>query len=120
MSLFRQLFFIEGRLLAEAPRDRVFVHADLQPPESMLFYCGVCGEVYARLPVMTPMGQTTEWQSYKRLCRKCHAHESLSRGLIPGSVWLGWDGDFLAALPVPVLQWECERHLETFDRWSQS
>lgn len=107
---FRQLFFIEGRLLGDCPRAFVLVHAEIQQPASALFFCRKCGEVFARCPILHPGGKSTHWQSFAKLCRKCSGDSTE----VPGSLWLSWDKEFLGALPMPVLQWELERHLDFY------
>lgn len=112
---YRQLFFIEGRLLGEAPRGLKFVRAELAEPTSDLYFCTLCGEVFAKFPCLRADGSSTPWQSYRTFCRKCAAKQRyLSEW--PGSVWRSWDNEFIAALPVPVLQWELERHIESIER----
>jgi len=113
---YRQLFFIEGRLLAEAPRSRIMRHATFMEPTSDLYFCGLCGEVYAKFPCLRPDGSSTPWQSYRCVCRKCGATRQRWLSEWPGSVWRSWDKEFLAALPVPVLQWELLRHIESHER----
>jgi hypothetical protein len=112
----RQLFFIEGKLVGEAPRKPLFVHGEAQLPTSDFWFCAHCGELYARAPVQLPSGATTQWQSYMRCCRRCADLCYPSMGVVPGSIWLAWDIDFLAALPGAVLQWELERHLDHAER----
>ena len=109
---FRQLFFVEGQLLGSALRAPVLVHTELVPPASGLWFCQHCGEVYAKAPVVDEStGHPTPWQSYRGLCRKCAALSPFASE-IPGSIWLSWDRDFLAALPPDVLTWEFLRHLD--------
>jgi len=112
---YRQLFFIEGKLLGEAQRGRTMHHATLMEPTSDLYFCSHCGEVFAKFPCLRPDGSSTPWQSYRTMCRKCGPRQSFLTEW-PGSVWRGWDHEFLAALPVSVLQWELERHLDSWER----
>ena len=112
----KQLYFIEGRLLGESPRKAIFVHSTLQEPTSDLYFCGRCGKVYATLPVIRADGSSTPWQSYRHICRQCGVSHQRFLGDWPGSIWRSWDHDFLATLPVSVLQWELERHLDAYER----
>lgn len=113
--LYRQLFIIEGRLLGESQRHDEYKEKTLSEPDSLLFYCQRCGEVYARCPVYRPDGSLTAWQALRATCRKCGPHQQwLSEW--PGSVWLSWDREYLAALPVLVLQWEFDRHIDSWER----
>ena len=107
----RQLFFIEGKLIAEAPRTGFFRHAELAEPLSGIWFCQHCGEVYAKAPVLRPNGTVTPWQSHRATCRKCSS-KALYNSEVPGSIWLPWDHEFLDALPPPVLLWELQRHLD--------
>lgn len=116
---FKQLFFIEGRLLGEAIRGLKPVHGELHPPTSDLYFCQHCGEVYARCPVIKDDGSTTTWQSYRATCRKCAPAKQRWLSDWPGSIWREWDKDFCNALPPAVLQWELERHIESWERIPQ-
>ena len=109
---FRQLFFIEGKLLGSAVRAPVLTFGELAAPLSGLWFCQHCGEVFAKAPVIDDTtNRPTPWQSHRSLCRKC-APSSPFASEIPGSIWLSWDRDFLAALPATVLTWEFLRHLD--------
>jgi hypothetical protein len=112
----RQLFIIEGNFLAECPRLPIFVHAEVQAPASYLWYCELCGEVYARAPVLHDNGRMERWTSWGGVCRSCSTPASGSLIRIPGSLWLSWDEDFLAALPEPVVAWELQRHVDSLER----
>jgi len=112
---YRQLFFVEGRLLGETPRSLVFVHAELQAPMSYLFFCQDCGEVYARCPVVRSDGVISKWQSFRRICSHCAEHSKFLNDW-PGCITLSWDYDFTEAFPMPVLQYELERHIQHYER----
>ena len=111
---FRQLFFIEGKLLGEASRPGFFRLAELAEPLSGLWFCQHCGEVFAKAPVLRPDGTLTPWQSYRAICRKC-AFRSIYQSEVPGSIWLSWDDAFLSALPPSIITWEFNRHLDKFE-----
>lgn len=113
---YRQLFFIEGRLLGEVSRGPIMRHATFMEPTSDLYFCSLCGEAYAKFPCLRPDGSSTQWRSYGRMCRKCGAAKQRWLSEWPGSIWRSWDKEFIAALPVPVLQWELERHIESWER----
>lgn len=115
--LYRQLFFIESRLLGEAPRgyDRIF--GEWQEPLSLLFFCSRCGDVYAKCPCIRADGSTTKWQSHSGICRKCGTKHQSYLSEWPGSIFRPWHSEYTAALPVAVLQWELERHLDSFERF---
>lgn len=41
-------------------------------------------------------------------------------GRTPGSIWVPWDSDFTASLPLAGLLWEFQRELEFYDRGIQN
>ena len=112
--MFRQLFIIENRLLGEAPRSASIRFAELVEPLSYLWFCQHCGETYARTPVYRKDGTLTPWQSHRATCRKCSSRQRFFSEF-PGSIWLSWDSEFLAALPPAVLAWELERAAVSFE-----
>lgn len=114
---FRQLFFIESRLLGEACRDSERVFGEPFRPRSYLFFCRLCGEVYAQCPCLAPDGSQTPWQAQAGVCRKCGRKHQSFLSEWPGSVYVSGNPSYLAALPVAVLQWELERHLDSFERF---
>lgn len=109
--MFTQAFIIEGRFFGEAQRGRVFVHATLARPLSLLYVCSRCGEAWARFPVQGP-GRDS-WQVITQACRQPgHAY-----GDFPGgSVWLSWDTDLCEAFPDAVLRQELNRHLDWIEK----
>lgn len=115
MEGFRRLFIIEGTYLGESPVTKVFIHAELQAPYSYLWFCQYCGDVYARSPVLDGAGKQSPWQSYASTCRRCAGLGSCFYR-VPGSLWLNWDKNLLAAFPDAVLRYELERHLDQLDK----
>lgn len=113
---YRQLFFIEGRLLGEASRGLVHVHETLQAPMSTLHFCGTCGEVFAKCPVIKADGSPFPWQSYRMVCRKCLP----ANGCVPGSLWLSFDQAYTDAFPLQLLNHELLYHLDHYERTHQS
>ena len=121
---FIQQFFIEGQYLGQVEREAVRVQEDVRAPASLIFICEVCGEVYAKAPVtnrsilgtdVTGQGvNLSKWQAHTGLCRKHPPTYMFAQ--VPGSLWRVWDKPFLEALPMPVLQWELERHLDAIER----
>ncbi len=97
-----QHYIIAGAYLGSAPRRLVFVHGEPRLPESVLYYCRYCGEVFAKCPV----DSSSQWQAYAMCCGRCPPRSVFD---IPGSVYRDWDRDFVAALPEPVLRQELQR-----------
>lgn len=113
---FRQLYFLEGKLLAESLRGLLPLGFE---PTSDLYFCGFCGDVFAKCPCLREDGSETPWQSYRTTCRRCQAKSDFPPDIVcPGSIWRSWDSPFNAALPMPVLAWELERHIECYTRYS--
>ncbi len=103
-----QTFIFAGTKLGEAFRKGKQVHEELQRPANLLFYCGNCGLVYAKCPILC-FSLCGPWQSIKGCCMDC---TPTSQFEVPGSIWITWDEDFLLALPMPVLEQELKRHLD--------
>lgn len=103
-----QHFIIEGRHLGSA--NRTFSLLQGGKPNSYGFFCHSCGKVFAVAPL-----EGRPWEYWSRTCEQCSSAGSTTLG-IPGSVWLAWDPDFIAAFPDAVLRWEFDRHSEWFER----
>ena len=112
----RQLFFLDGKLLGEAPRTLLNIHGEAQEPTSDLYFCQRCGVIYANLPVLHPNGRNTSYQSHRGLCHRCTGGH-IGFHLTPGSLWREWDTPFLQALPLAVLQRELLLHLDHLERY---
>lgn len=106
MSQFTQQFFVEGRYLGEAPRSLIFAQETPQPPIGYVFFCPVCGELWAVCPVVKANGSLRGFFAWTRLCRK----HPPSGNQIPGSIWITWEEDFIKAFPRDVLLREFELH----------
>lgn len=108
---FIQHFFVAGKYLGAAMRDRVWVHAEQQSPRSFAFICPVCGDAWAKCPVEPTVGKgIAPWQALLRCCSK---HQQ-SRHDVPGSLALSWDDDFTQAFPEDVVRWEFQRHIALY------
>jgi len=81
-------------------------------PPSLLFWCKVCGEVYAKAPVVRSDGATVPWRAIAHCCSRCRPAHFTSDP--PGSLLAaeGCDPELLSALPDAVLKQEFSRHLE--------
>lgn len=107
---FLQHFIIEGKHLGTAHRSKVFVHAELQPPQAYAYFCPLCAEIWARCPV-EGIGADPNWRVLTMYCRK-HSHPLWQ---VSGSILTVWDEGFVAAFPEEVLRWELQRHFEHYD-----
>lgn len=82
----------------------------LTDPPSLIFFCQVCGEVYAKAPVVRGDRKTTPWRVISHCCHRCSPTFFTSNP--PGSLYPaeGCDPDLSSAFPVAVLKWEFDRH----------
>lgn len=113
----RQHFFLGTSYLGEATR-RAFIARGLDQlldPPSLHFFCKVCGEVYAKAPVVRSDGSTVPWRVISHCCARCQPAHFTSNP--PGSLLAaeGCDPDLLSALPDAALKQEFLRHLEWFE-----
>ena len=102
--MFTQLLFVEGQFLGEAKREKVFVHADLVAPWSVMLYCGVCGDAWARCPVTMPDGRMRPWIGYRAPCRR-HPDATNRPG---GTLYLPWLEEIFEALTEGALRREMD------------
>lgn len=89
---YKQSFFINGKYYGSFPRRALSRDGIKFVPRSYLFYCEKCGEVYARCPVVDENKQQLIWTSLLGICEKCHSPSVFHA---PGSIWSGWDEDFV-------------------------
>lgn len=108
-----QHFIIEGKWLGQSPRQKVWAHNEPQTPCSLLFFCEVCGTVYATCPVCEVQGHPSTWQSVRKCCSQCQPNTFTAPA---GSIWLSWDEPFTLALPPAVLEREFLLHLNHFSK----
>jgi len=99
-----QHFFLSGQHFGSAARSPVLRRVGVFAPTSDLYFCTLCGQVYATCPCDPP----THWQSYAGICSR-HPYQNSMQ--IPGSIWRDGDQEFLAALPHAVLRHELTVHL---------
>ena len=114
IAVITQNFIIDGKYLGVGPRKPKRVHETAIIPWSMVFFCAKCGQVYAMCPVTDSLGNVSEFQAFQGLCLRHPPTKMYSQ--IPGSIWQSWDKEFLEALPMPVLQYELERHMQAYER----
>ena len=119
MSLpFRQLFFIDGKCVAEGERNWWKARRPLVvAPMSYLFYCSECGDVWAKCPVHNPAtGEVQPFQGHRHPCRKCRPRYWDQRGQLPGSLLLEYDDEFTEALPNEVLRRELLLAIDAYEQ----
>ena len=107
--LYTQHFIIETHWLGQAERPAVYIHAEAQPPRSLIFLCECCGTEYARCPVVG----SNLWQPIMRCCRHCTPNSLTAPA---GSIWLSWDNEFTLAFPPAVLDREFLLHLNHYSK----
>lgn len=82
-------------------------------PDSLAFFCPACGDVWARLPVELPDDSFTPFFILTAACR----NHSTSYWQCPGSLRTGTSETLQQTFPLPVLQWETQRHIDWYDNW---
>lgn len=97
-----QVFILANKSLASVQRKGQEINAKFYPPNSLLFYCTECGNVYAKFPVMEVItNRILSWRAMAGCCTRCR--KSLE---IPGSIWCSWEQEYTRRLPREVLQLE--------------
>lgn len=97
-----QIFIMGNRTLARAERGKQEISTDRYPPNSLLFYCTECGDVYAKFPVIRVSdNRPLSWRSMAGCCTRCRKSYE-----IPGSIWCSWEAEYTRRLPREVLQHE--------------
>jgi hypothetical protein len=114
---YQQFFFFGPKLLGSCMRSKT---AQVFPvpaePLSMLFFCGCCGEVFAKAPCQhTETGQQSQWQSFRMLCERC-ADSSQTMLRVPGSIIRNYDSETTDCLPDEVLHREVLLHIKHFEK----
>lgn len=112
---FTQAFFVEGHFYGSATRG--LRQVDDRPgeyyfPESLLFFCDKCGEVFAKCPVVDKDGKQVRWRSIAGVCKKCPSDLTFRS---PGTVWLSWDEGFADAMPKELLEKELINLIDFLD-----
>src|SRR5574343_154370 len=107
-------WYISGRYFGSTPyRPEPFIPGWGQPsPRSLLFYCGECGEIVARLPIMGVDGKDVgRWDSRCVCCIKCSDGPN-----IPGSIYPHFNHHLQLQFPLSLLHYEVELHLNYAER----
>ena len=106
MNNYQQSFFVNGRFYGTFPRKArrdQDQEGRTEPPDSLLFFCTKCGEVYAKCPVVDLAGKQLRWRSIAGVCGKCPSDLMF---LNPGNVWISWDWEYQTAMPKELLERE--------------
>lgn len=114
---YTQHFIVEGKHLGETPRPAVKYGAMcVGAPQAYAFFCPLCGEVWARCPVVDFQGVVQPFQATTKECRKHPDFLNLWTTRIPGSIFLSFDKEFTAALPEEALKRELLLHLDAIEK----
>jgi hypothetical protein len=116
VSFLTQHFIVEGKHLGTGPRKPERVHEQMQIPTSYAFFCPVCGDLWARCPVVNLDGTVQPWMPWRIKCRK---HPPVYSIEVPGSLFLTWDKGFNDAMPEVLERWEFDRLLDCFTEESE-
>ena len=82
-------------------------HADMRWPRSSLaYFCGQCGEIWARMLWMSCFGRVEQWQVVKHPCERCGGGCLAVEGFEP----------LLAYLPAAVLAREYTIELASYNK----
>jgi hypothetical protein len=109
-------FFIEGKFHGTAPYTPKFSPDRVPALNSHLYYCTVCGEVYARIHLNSTGGKLFPFQSIAGVCKRCPSHYLFR---CPGSVWVEWLPAFNLTFPKEVLQLELLHHLNQLEKLNE-
>ena len=96
-----QTWMIGSRVVCQAPCGVEDLGVQgIQPPESKVFFCPLCGDIYARR-IITP---NTHWHLTTHPCAKHTVSNVREPG---GSIWVQyWEPDYLKHLPKEILHYE--------------
>ena len=109
---YTQEFILGNSWLGQSRRIPAWVHEQAAAPDSLAMFCPVCGEVWARFPVL--INATGKYVPFHVLTRNCWKHASEFLLNVPGSAWLSWDREFTNAFPREMLERELLLHLDHF------
>ncbi len=95
--MYKQMVYIGDKCYETLPRQRSYIHAELQPPKSFVWVCPTCGTAWARAKV--------ENRAYFVLTRPCESHRDplLPSLVVSGSLWLGGEDEFNESLSHELL-----------------
>lgn len=91
MAPFKQHFFVRGAYLGSSGRKQAAANP-LWPPKGSAFFCPDCSELWANCPI--------EGQQTIVYMVTCDKHPAWSLYTAPGSMWQGFDKDWLRDIPL--------------------
>lgn len=106
--MFKAQLFVSGQFLGSLTIGPPKGDYRLGCPASQIGYCDKCGRELYRLAVAA----SDFWRSHGCRCEHCPKRF----GCVPGSIWDGYDNDFLNALPEAALKRELSLHLKWLDK----
>lgn len=109
---FDQHFIVDGKYLGSVTREFIPSHLHQDLPAGVAMFCPLCGEVWARCPVVGKEGTNSPFQVSTRVCRKHQWGSHFT--LIAGSLSLNWDAPFNNSFPDAVIKREFELCMELF------
>lgn len=109
MPTYRQTFTINGQPYGESLREDQFVHGHAHPPWSRVWFCPVCGEVWARVEIAG-----SRFHVLTAICEK-HPKDYGWMTELPGSLWSGYERDFNDSLPDEVMRREVGLCFKAYD-----
>lgn len=109
MAFFRH-FYVNGEYLGSSEDPSRIVHATLTQPIPYVMFCPVCGEIWARMPVVNSMA---DWRIIGGYCEK---HQPPTRFMVPGSLILNWEPELTKILPDAVIRREFELHIRLWGK----
>lgn len=86
-----QDFIVEGVYMGQSMRTWTTNTKDAAAPTGSAFFCPTCANLWAVCPIAD--------RPFMVMTRGCLKHQ---KSPFDGSVWTGWDQDFLEALPLPL------------------
>lgn len=121
MPSFQLSYFVGTRLLATTEIEAPF------PPFSLAYFCHTCGDIWGRV-LVSGQSDTPHWGVEHCPCKN-HQRSGVQEwaSIVPGAFLCNldsrktvlsvmWWARAIEHFPVPVLQWELERHLAFWEK----
>jgi len=109
---YRRQFFVGSKYLGEVPCGPIQAHEDSIAPYGEAYFCPVCGDVWARVVVSSPLsGQLSPFMVRAIPCEK---HDKRTFCSIPGSLYLGWGREYNTDIPDELVQYEFQQAMKLY------